>query len=144
MIEIKALSLFEGNMQRSDKKADFWNSFTEQTHQFLYPSFICSKDHRQIKQNGNKETVITTVMHQSKKEQKLDKNILASCLTPPKSCHQSTNHSPLFHKKAFNVKTEVPESLLKQKSWVTHHKKEEDTEITANLKNSQKTVLTPN
>ena len=64
--------------------------------------------------------------------------------TPLKSYPHSTNHSPLFHKKAFNVKTEVPESLLKQKSWVTHHKKEQDTEITANLKNSQKTVLTPN
>ena len=96
MIEIKALSLFKGNIQRSDKKADFWNSFREQTHQFLYPSFICSKDHRQIKQNGNKETVITTVMHQSKKEQKLDKNILASCLSPhsnPNLTQLTTHHS---------------------------------------------------
>ena len=35
MIEIKTLSLFQGNPQNNDHMSDFWNSFTQQIQQFL-------------------------------------------------------------------------------------------------------------
>ena len=38
MIEIKALSLFQGNPRSSDQEPDFWNSFTKQTQPFACTS----------------------------------------------------------------------------------------------------------
>ena len=40
MIEIKALSYFQGNPQSSVHKPNFWNSFTKQTQQFQCTSNV--------------------------------------------------------------------------------------------------------
>ena len=65
MIQIKTLSLFQGNPQNND----FINSVTLQTQQFLCPITPSERDWRQRKQIINRETDTTAIMLYSLKKE---------------------------------------------------------------------------
>ena len=79
MIEIKALSYFQGNPQSSVHKSNFWNSFTKQTQQFQSTSNVklsrketkkAKKEQENRHSNDHVPVVkeqLTTILKQNKK-----------------------------------------------------------------------------
>ena len=65
MIEIKALSFFQGNPQICDQKPDSYNSFTKQTQQFPCTSnaWLKGPETKKAKQGTIKQTQ-QTIMYQ--------------------------------------------------------------------------------
>ena len=113
-IEIKALSLFQGNSQTSDLKHDFWKSFTKQMQ--LFPStshtqLKISETKKAKKKYNETDTAILywhdrTVINSTKREQKTEKLCYPPPVPPLKPEHKwitDLTPQPPYHIKCSNT-----------------------------------------